>query len=117
MRVDLHNHTKLCNHATGEIDDYIQKAIEQGIDIYGFSDHAPMKFDPKYRMSLNQADEYERSVKAAKERYKDSIEILTGYEVDFLPNYLEDRILDADVDYLIGSVHFLPQNGDLWGFD
>ncbi len=116
MKIDLHNHTKLCNHATGEIDDYIQRAIEQNIDIYGFSDHAPMKFDPKYRMGLNQADKYEKSIQAAKERYKDKIEILTGYEVDFLPNYLEDRILNADVDYLIGSIHFLPQDG-LWGFD
>ena len=117
MRVDLHNHTKLCNHAEGEIDDYIKRAIEQNIDIYGFSDHAPMRFDPKYRMDRDQADSYEKMIEEAKERYKGDIEILLGYEVDFLPNYLEERILSAPVDYLIGSVHFLPQNGDLWGFD
>ena len=117
MRVDLHNHTKLCNHATGEIDEYIQKAIENGIDIFGFSDHAPMEFDKKYRMSLTQADEYEKNLKKAKEKFKDKIEILIGYEVDFLPNFLEERILEAKVDYLIGSIHFLPKDGNLWGFD
>ena len=36
-RVDLHNHTVLCNHATGSVDDYIEKAIELGINEYGFS--------------------------------------------------------------------------------
>ena len=37
MRVDLHNHTILCNHATGTVDEYVQRAIELGIDEYGFS--------------------------------------------------------------------------------
>ena len=52
MRVDLHNHTTLCNHAEGTVDEYIQRAIELGIDEYGFSDHAPMNYDPKYRMDI-----------------------------------------------------------------
>ena len=125
MLVDLHNHTKLCNHATGEIDEYIEAAIKQGIKIYGFSDHTPMEFDQKYRMSLADANSYEAAIKEAKKRYKDKIEILLGYEVDFLPGLMEDRILSADVDYLIGSVHFLPKSQsnevlmhqDLWGFD
>ena len=53
MKVDLHNHTSLCNHAEGEIFEYIEKAIESGTEYFGFSDHAPMDFDPKYRMSFD----------------------------------------------------------------
>ncbi|BCD68618.1 histidinol-phosphatase HisJ family protein [Nitratiruptor sp. YY09-18] len=126
MRADLHNHTKRCNHAIGEMEEYVQRAIAEGIDIYGFSDHAPMNFDQKYRMGLEEADAYEEEVKELKEKYKDSLEILLAYEVDFLPGLMEDRILQADVDYLIGSVHFLPKSckhgeilihQDLWGFD
>ncbi len=124
MRVDLHNHTKLCNHAEGKMQEYLHKAIEKSINIFGFSDHAPMAFDQKYRMSLEQADLYEKSVKELKEEFSNTIEILLGYEVDFLPGLMEDRILQADVDYLIGSVHFLPRSSthkeihqDLWGFD
>jgi len=119
MRVDLHNHTSRCNHATGTVDDYIKKAIELGIDIYGFTEHAPMDFDPKYRISFNEMVDYERDILDAKDRYRDDIKILLGYEVDFLndPQYIEQKILDAKldylVDYLIGSVHFL----DNWGFD
>jgi len=113
MRVDLHNHTSRCNHATGTVDDYIKKAIDLSIDIYGFSEHAPMDFDPKYRIRFDEMAEYERDILDAKERYKKDIKILLGYEVDFLPNYMDNRVLNANVDYLIGSVHFINK----WGFD
>jgi histidinol-phosphatase (PHP family) len=84
MRIDLHNHTILCNHATGTVDEYIQRAIELGIDEYGFSDHAPMNFDPKYRMDISQKNLYENWVIDAREKYKNQIKILLGYEVDYL---------------------------------
>lgn len=116
MRVDLHNHTTLCNHATGNIEQYIKRAIELKIDIYGFSDHAPMNFEPEYRMDLSQMEKYETSVLNIKDRYKDKIDILLGYEVDYMSSkiYMEDKVLkNKNIDYLIGSVHFL----DRWGFD
>ena len=52
MRVDLHNHTYLCKHAVGSMEEYIQKAIEQKIDIFGFSCHNPMEFDKQLRMDF-----------------------------------------------------------------
>ena len=113
MRVDLHNHTKLCNHASGEMDEYIKKAISIGTKYFGFSDHAPMNFDKKYRMSFDMMQTYENSVIELKEKFKDEIEIFLGYEVDFLKGYIDDRVINSNVDYLIGSVHFLNQ----WGFD
>jgi histidinol-phosphatase (PHP family) len=113
MIVDLHNHTPLCNHAEGEIEEYIEAAIKQGTKVFGFSDHAPMDFDPAYRMKFEEMQSYEASVKKAKELYKDKIEILLAYEVDYLLGHMDNRVLEADVDYLIGSVHFLEG----WGFD
>ncbi len=113
MRIDLHNHTPLCNHATGNPQEYILKAIDEGIDIYGFSDHAPMNYDKEYRMSFSQMRDYEQEILNLKKEYKDKIDIRLGYEVDFLDGYIDDRVLNAKVDYLIGSVHFL----DDWGFD
>ena len=113
MIVDLHNHTKLCNHAKGENEKYVKKAIEKGTKYFGFSDHAPMNFDKKYRMDFSQMALYEKSVKEMQERYKKDLIILLGYEVDFLEDYIDKRVLNANVDYLIGSVHFLKE----WGFD
>ncbi|WP_456432267.1 histidinol-phosphatase [Nitratifractor sp.] len=113
MVIDLHNHTPLCNHAEGSPEAYVETALSQGVDIFGFADHAPMDFDPEYRMGFAQMEEYERTVRDLAERYKGRIEILLGYEVDYLPGHMDERVLHASVDYLIGSVHFL----DGWGFD
>ncbi len=113
MIVDLHNHTKLCNHATAEMDEYVKEAIKKGVKYFGFSDHAPMEFDKKYRMSFEDMNKYETSVLNLKKIFKNDLEIFLGYEVDYLPDYMDKRVLNSKVDYLIGSVHFL--NG--WGFD
>ena len=110
--IDLHNHTPLCNHADGTPDEFIKKAVEKGIKIYGFADHAPMEFDYEYRMGFDDMDRYEEEIKKLKEKYKGKIEILLGYEVDFTP-VVDKRVLERKVDYFIGSVHFL----DNWGFD
>lgn len=113
MKVDLHNHTTLCNHAEGSVREYVEAAIASGIDVFGFSDHAPMDFDPKYRMKFAEMQHYRAMVMEAKEAFGERIEILFGYEVDYLQGHMDSRVLDADVDYLIGSVHFI----DEWGFD
>jgi histidinol-phosphatase (PHP family) len=113
MFADLHNHTSLCKHANGTMEEYILKAIDEKIEIFGFSDHGPMEFDKKYRMSFGKMKEYESETNRLKSKYKNEIEILLAYEVDYLPGFIDDRVLKAKVDYLIGSVHFLNK----WGFD
>jgi histidinol-phosphatase (PHP family) len=112
--LDLHNHTPLCKHAKGEPEEYVKKALEKEIKIYGFADHAPMNFDEKYRMDFSEMEKYENEIKKLKKKYENEIKILLGYEVDFTPKkFLDKRVLERKVDFLIGSVHFL----DNWGFD
>lgn len=116
MRIDLHNHTTLCNHASGSMDEYIAKAIDLGIDIYGFSCHSPMDFDPNYRMKPEELPLYCQMVENIQKKYKDKIQILLGLEVDFIDSredLIKEEIFQYPFDYLIGSVHFL----DEWGFD
>lgn len=113
MIADLHNHTFLCKHATGTPMQYVEKAIENGCQYFGFSDHGPMDCDPKYRMRFDQMDTYEAMIAEAKEAYKDQINILCGYEVDFLEGHMSEEMLKRKCDYMIGSVHFLGG----WGFD
>ena len=117
MRVDLHNHTFLCNHATGTPEEYIQQAIKSKINILGFSEHAPMSFDEMYRLRKDEVQKYIELIDEVKNSYQDKIEILTGFEVDFLPGYSDNSIFDLDVDYFIGSVHFLNIKNKPWGFD
>jgi len=92
---------------------YVERAIELGIDVYGFSEHAPMDFDEYYRLPFSQMEAYENDVKRLQQQYQDKIQILLGYEVDYLKGHMDKRVLNAKVDYLIGSVHFLGE----WGFD
>lgn len=113
MLIDMHNHTYLCNHATGTPMQYAKKAYELGCKYYGFSDHNPMKFDEKYRMSFDQIPLYEKMINEVRAEFTGKMEILFGYEVDFLQGYMNDIILKSKCDFLVGSVHFL--NG--WGFD
>lgn len=113
MKIDLHNHTVLCNHATGSVNEYVEAAIACGTEYFGFSDHAPMHYDPQYRMKFDEMEQYERWVREARERYRDRITVLLGYEVDYLPGYMDDMVLKRPCDYLIGSIHFI----DDWGFD
>jgi len=113
MKVDLHNHTILCNHATGSVNEYVEAAIGCGTEYFGFSDHAPMHYDPQYRMKFEEMELYERWVRDAQEKYKDQITVLLGYEIDYLPGYMDEIVLKRPCDYLIGSVHFI----DDWGFD
>jgi len=113
MRIDLHNHTTRCNHAKGSMESYIKRAIELGIDIYGFSEHAPMDFDEHYRLNFDEMQLYVNDVKMLQEKYKNDIKILLGYEVDYLKGHMDKRVISAEVDYMIGSIHFLGE----WGFD
>jgi len=113
MKVDLHNHTVLCNHATGTVNEYVEAAIACGTEYFGFSDHAPMHYDPKYRMTFDEMETYEGWVKEAAQRYGEQITVLLGYEIDYLPGYMDESVLNRPCDYMIGSVHFI----DDWGFD
>lgn len=113
---DLHNHTKRCNHASGECREYVEMAISRGISTFGFSCHAPMSYDSAYRMDLGEVDSYLDEIRALRDEFRGRIDIKIAFEVDFIdkkPQLLESKILNAQVDYLIGSVHFLNE----WGFD
>ncbi len=115
--VNYHNHTTLCGHAIGELDEYIIKAIEHGVTEFGFSDHAPLPLHLREGISMHpeEVDGYISLVLSKKEEYKNRIDIKLGFELDFpLFDSFEERfLLDPDVDFIIGSTHYM---GD-WGVD
>ena len=41
MLANYHTHTTRCRHAVGADREYVKAAIESGVKILGFSDHAP----------------------------------------------------------------------------
>ena len=110
---NLHTHTARCHHAKGTDEEYVIKAIENGYDVLGFSDHAPHLFPNDYvsncRMLPSQAEEYAQSIYALREKYKDKIDIKLGYEIEWYPELIEKDIeflKQFGYDYLILGQHF-----------
>ena len=90
MKANYHTHTPLCRHAWGSEEEYIQKAIKEGLEILGFSDHAPHvfateDFDSPARMKISQIGQYFETLLALREKYKDYIQILIGFETEYYP--------------------------------
>ncbi|NOX89710.1 MAG: histidinol-phosphatase HisJ [Calditrichaeota bacterium] len=111
MKIDYHIHTKLCKHASGEMEDYVERAIELKFDEIAFTDHIPLPdgFDITHRMSLEQLDGYAEAIFKLQNRYPE-ITILPGIEADFYEGF-EDFLCDTfrrfPFEIIILSVHFL----------
>jgi len=119
--IDYHNHTKLCKHAEGDVFEYIEKAIEQGIQEFAFTDHIPMpdSFDIAHRMEMTEMDEYVKWIENARARFPE-IKILLGIEAEFyegFEDFTEHFLKQYDFDLVIMSVHFIRnwQDGN-WVF-
>ena len=87
MLANYHTHTPRCGHATGTEREYIERAIEKGMKVLGFSDHTPQPYPEDFhsgmRMGMDEIENYTGTLSALKEEYKDDIRILIGYEQDY----------------------------------
>lgn len=112
-----HTHTSRCRHADGTDEEYVMKAIAEGVRVLGFSDHAPYiypdGYESYYKMLPDEATEYFDSIRKLAEKYSDKIKILIGYEAEYYPE-LWDRTLgfwkeDCRPDYLILGQHYITE--------
>jgi histidinol-phosphatase (PHP family) len=117
LPADLHMHTPLCRHATGEPVEYARHALAAGLTEIGFSDHSPMRRDDfdDWRMRDDQLDEYVAGVRRAQQEFP-QLTIRLALEVDYLPGQ-EDWIRQLagrhPWDYFIGSVHYVSESWDI----
>ena len=119
MRIsNYHTHIYLCKHATGTIEEYIQKAINNGFQVLGISDHGPVsdELTAKWhsrRMSMNESIEYLEELKLLKSKYCDQITLLGAFEIEYSNTYLS-RLLEMrdSVDYLVLGQHQIEVDGE-----
>lgn len=116
MKASYHTHTSRCHHAVGTEEEYIEKAIAEGLEILGFSDHAPMPYKngyvSYYKMHPDEAGEYFSSLLSLREKYKDKIDIKIGFETEYYPSLWEECLdfwRPFPIDYLILGQHFIPE--------
>ena len=114
MTANYHTHTFRCHHATENERDYIERAIERGLKVLGFSDHVPMPFpdghESRFRVWKRDLEDYIRSLEALRREYRDRIEILIGFEAEYYPALFDDMmslIGQYDYDYLIMGQHYI----------
>ena len=121
MVANYHTHTTHCRHASGTMREYIERAIEQGLDTLGFSDHVPMPYPGDYRpmgirVPIDELGQYVHSLEELREEYADRIRILIGFEAEYYPDLFEDMLAllsQYDYDYLIMGQHYINNEIDV----
>lgn len=115
-----HSHTYRCGHANGRDEDYIKNAIKSGLKDYGVSDHVilPHIIQQGMRGPWTLFNDYLDSIKSLKEKYKKEINIYTGFECEYMPqyeDYYRSLLKEKKVDYLILGQHcYFKDNKVVW---
>jgi len=114
MDYSYHNHTFRCGHATGTPEEYIERAVENGVKYMGFSEHIPHickdGHQAGFRLPIDKADIYFEELYALREKYKGIIDIKIGFEMEYYPEVFDEMLKNAveyGGEYLILGQHFL----------
>lgn len=111
---NFHTHTSFSD-GSAEPEVYVRKAIDDKMRAIGFSEHAPLPFRNDWAMQHDNMQNYNETLEALKQKYKDSIAIYKGLEIDFIPGISAPGMPDLSpdfLDYCIGSVHIVGRFED-----
>ena len=111
----LHAHGKYCD-GRGELEQFVQTAIERNFRGLGFSSHAPIPVHSDWTMPEKELPLYLDEIETLKQRYKGQIDLYTGLEIDYVKGLIspaDARFQKLKLDFSIGSIHSLydPQTG------
>lgn len=111
---NYHTHTYRCKHAQDTEREYIEAAIDMGLKTLGFADHVPTPYKTGFvsgiRMDMQQAEEYVVTLRKLGREYKNEIQILVGFEAEYIPEFYQEQIVlfhKLNLDYMIMGQHFL----------
>ncbi len=113
---DGHVHTRLCHHASGEMEEYVQSAIDKGLRKIVFLEHLETGVD--YSQSTWLSDEdfdyYFEEGARLRRKYQGAISIETGVELGYNPEHGAEilaRVGERSWDRVGISCHFLRFTG------
>lgn len=106
----FHSHTEFCDgRATMEA--FAREVVSRGFTHYGFSPHCPLPIVSPCNMRWSDVSRYLAEVERIRGEYGDRCRFYASMEVDYLGNEfgpLHHDIQRLPLDYIIGSVHFIP---------
>lgn len=114
---NFHSHTQYCD-GRATMEDFVIEAIKQGFLHYGFSPHSPVPVESTCNMCKTDALAYLAEVDRLREKYGDRITLYASMEVDFIDGWgpALPYFQEMPLDYIIGSVHFIPSKHDATEF-
>lgn len=119
MRIDLHTHSRYSYDAEDcTVEALCESAVAKGISILAVTDHKDF-FYKKENDSLDAGQVYS-AVCQCRERYGDKLELLWGVEAGqpFYDPAAAAAFFGAyDFDYVIGSLHAMPCDTDIYFLD
>lgn len=107
---ESHMHTPLCKHATGQPEEYAAVAEKRGLKGIIVTCHNPINeaWGARYRMDVEQFDEYLALVNRAREAWAGRIDVRLGLECDYYPGaepWLEKLLSRTEFNHVLGSLH------------
>ena len=124
LKYNYHTHMKYCNHAKGDVIDYVKEAHSLGYIELGMSDHAPIPLNSMTKeewehnycsenMTLEIFEKYLDEIEDAQEKFKD-MKVFKGLESEYLEDHnIWYQNLRNKLDYMILGLHFFkdPDTG------
>ena len=113
---DGHVHTRLCNHAAGEMHEYVEKAIGKGLGTITFLEHleTAICYQPRTWLEEEDFDYYFQEGTRLRERYRDCIDIRLGVETGYNPlavEAIQENLRQHPWDHIGLSCHFFHHQG------
>lgn len=109
IKKNLHSHTQFCDGRC-TMEEMLASARQAGFTTWGFSPHSPISVESPCNMKHDDVEKYLDEINRLRKLYPE-MKILAGMEVDFIDEKngpASEEIAGYGLDYIIGSVHFIP---------
>lgn len=114
--IDYHVHTNLCGHASGTMEQYVEAALQCGLDELAFSGHYPYPDEfhdapENCVIPAGRFGEYLDEARRLRDEYAGRLSIRIGAEFDYLGGYLGFHPMEEarrlELDFCLCSVHIV----------
>ncbi len=115
MWSNLHTHSNYCD-GKSSLDDVVASAILKNMMSLGFSSHAPLPFHSPWCMKKENLLSYLQEINVLM-KSNTKTQVYSGLEVDYIPGKISPDDFKDQLDYTIGSIHFVESFPDGRGWE